>query len=857
MATGFSTHTTASFRTKSDGDRSGLRKWLPAGVLTGVEVFLLLFLALLISVAFMPNASLAKSNLPNCPSNQKKAYKNCFGTYKYDGGDKYVGEWKADKRHGNGKYFYSDKSVYDGQWRKGEKHGKGTYTFADGETYVGTFVDGDYNGKGTYSYANGDKYVGEWKADEKSGQGTFFFANGTKYIGEWLKDKRHGKGKYFYDDESTYNGEWIDGEKEGQGTYRFKDGERYVGTFVGGDYNGNGSYFYANGDKYVGGWESDQKSGQGTFTFKSGNKYIGEFKDGKRNGQGSFIFSDGEKFVGTFVDGDYNGFGTYTYKNGDLFEGQWKADKKNGQGTYTFSSGKKYVGEWKDDNYNGLGTLFAADGSVTQRGRFKNDKFVSSEDFTDPAAPAPTGPNVLAKSTLKKCPTDQSARFHLCFGKYTYPKGGIYLGEWKDDKRHGKGTYTFTDGEQYIGEYANDKRIGFGVLTLKSGARYEGAWVNSEQEGFGTYYFADGDIYAGNFKNGKRHGQGTYTHSDGDKYIGEYIKDKNHGHGTYLFEDGDKYVGEFADGKRNGQGTYIFESGKKFVGGFKDGDYHGQGILFAADGSIIEQGRYENDELVAPQTVAVAPTTPAPAVDNSVAIASSGSKVALVIGNQSYTNSTPLKNPNNDARAIAEMLRKMGFTVFSGTDLDKRSFDLTIRDFVVKAEQADIALFYYAGHAVQVAGQNYMVPTDAVVDHPRAIDFELVNMSVVSNYMGGRDKIGIILLDACRDNPFTRSLSRSLGASRSTQVGSGLAPVVSQAGGLLIGFATAPNDVAGDGEGNNSPFATGLLKHLPTPGLEIELAMKRVKAEVIRMTKNGQRPWHNSDLAKEVYLMAN
>ena len=120
--------------------------------------------------------------------------------------------------------------------------------------------------------------------------------------------------------------------------------------------------------------------------------------------------------------------------------------------------------------------------------------------------------------------------------------------------------------------------------------------------------------------------------------------------------------------------------------------------------------------------------------------------------------------------------------------------------------------------------------------------------------MGGERQIGIILLDACRDNPFTKSLKRSMAASRAATVSDGLAPISSDVGGLVVAFATAPGDTASDGVGANSPFTTALLKWMPEKGLEIELMMKKVKSEVSTITNNDQRPWTNSDLTTEVYL---
>ena len=243
-----------------------------------------------------------------------------------------------------------------------------------------------------------------------------------------------------------------------------------------------------------------------------------------------------------------------------------------------------------------------------------------------------------------------------------------------------------------------------------------------------------------------------------------------------------------------------------------------------------------------------------PKPDNSTTVYNDNRrKVALVIGNDDYAHAVPLDNPKNDARAMSSMLKKMGFKVFSGTDLDHAGMLRQIREFVGEARQADIALAFYAGHGIQVGGQNYLIPVDARLEEPSAIDFELINVSKITNYIGGLNKVGIILLDACRDNPFARKLSRSLG-TRSAQVGSGLAQIRSEGGGLLVGFATAPDDVAVDGDGKNSPFTTALLKHFPTSGMEVQRVMTRVKAEVIKITKNDQRPWHNSDLAVDVFL---
>jgi len=269
-----------------------------------------------------------------------------------------------------------------------------------------------------------------------------------------------------------------------------------------------------------------------------------------------------------------------------------------------------------------------------------------------------------------------------------------------------------------------------------------------------------------------------------------------------------------------------------------------------------EDGRDLYQDCTPPKVVV---KTPDPQSNTADPVPSPGptSKVALVIGNGRYSNAPELENPSNDAAAMARVLQGMGFTVIQGVDLKRTDMENKIADFARAAATADVSLFFYAGHGIQVSGRNYLVPVEAAVKDKTSLAFELIDVQKVTQFMGGNGKTSIVLLDACRDNPLTRSLARSLGSSRSSSVGQGLAPIRAEHGGMLIGFATAPGDVAADGDGMaNSPFTTALLKHLPTPGLEIELAMKKVKAEVLQLTGNKQRPWHNSDLAREIYLVS-
>jgi hypothetical protein len=228
-------------------------------------------------------------------------------------------------------------------------------------------------------------------------------------------------------------------------------------------------------------------------------------------------------------------------------------------------------------------------------------------------------------------------------------------------------------------------------------------------------------------------------------------------------------------------------------------------------------------------------------------------RVALVIGNGRYRSVAPLANPANDAADIAAALRKLGFDVVEGRDLDKRGMEDKVREFSRKLDRASLALFFYAGHGLQVAGKNYLVPVDAKLERPGDLAFDAMDVSQVLAQMEADQRVNLVFLDACRDNPLARTLARSLG-TRSASVGQGLASIQSAVG-TLIAYATQPDNVALDGDGQrNSPFTTALLRHIATPGLEISTLIRRVRADVIAATQKKQVPWDHSSLVGDVML---
>ncbi len=478
--------------------------------------------------------------------------------------------------------------------------------------------------------------------------------------------------------------------------------------------------------------------------------------------------------------------------------------------------------------------------------------------------------------------TDFGAWRHNCFGPLTFPNGHKYVGEFRDNKRHGQGTFTFANGDKYVGEFKDDKR-----------------------HGQGTFTFANGDKYVGEYKDDKPNGQGANTLANGDKYVGEFRDGKPNGQGTATYANGFKYVGEFRDHKFNGQGSLTTPVGSKYVGEFRDGKYNGQGIEYRSDGSIAKSGQWADNALTHsyaldttrfpfnPTQVAAVPTIDASKAERDrlaveieaerkrrqeleerlaaeskererlaqeakererqVAeakereqrtpttpspIASPKNPHALIIGNAAYPGSSRLDNPINDAKAIEQKLKSMGFTVTVVTDANRQRLVQAMSQFRKTASNADLSLLFYSGHGVQIFGTNYILPIDVDQSDVAQATIQGVSLnSVVENFLPGKTKI--VFLDACRDNPLQRSNDRS--------VSKGLAPI-SVAQGTLIAYATKDGQTASDGVGQkNSPFTKALLEHLSDPQ-DIAVILRKVREKVMTATGGKQQPWEYGSL---------
>lgn len=347
------------------------------------------------------------------------------------------------------------------------------------------------------------------------------------------------------------------------------------------------------------------------------------------------------------------------------------------------------------------------------------------------------------------------------------------------------------------------------------------------------------------------------------------------GKGSILGFGGWSYAGEFRDGQAQGRGTFTWMNGTRFEGIFEGGRRVGPGTLTRTNGEVVhgiwndvkgvgyqtfEEYNTVPRRLDAAEFAAATATQPAPSVtsvapaasaapmvvadvipaagDKSAMPTSSARRIALVIGNAAYREA-PLKNPANDARDIAAALTRLGFDVILRTDATLPQMEQAIDTFYARLKQGGTGLFYFAGHGLQVGGVNYLVPVGARLQSESDARFQTVDAGRVLGKMeDAANGLNIVILDACRNNPFARSFRSAA---------QGLAKMDAPTG-SLIAYATAPGSVAADGEGRNGVYTRNLLRHLGTQGLSVEEMFKRVRLGVVADTQKTQVPWEASSL---------
>src|SRR5437868_3949197 len=221
-------------------------------------------------------------------------------------------------------------------------------------------------------------------------------------------------------------------------------------------------------------------------------------------------------------------------------------------------------------------------------------------------------------------------------------------------------------------------------------------------------------------------------------------------------------------------------------------------------------------------------------------------RVALVIGNSAYQKVAKLPNPANDAAAVAAMLKAAGFDlVDSKSNLTASELRKTLRDFGSKARDADMAVIYYAGHGIELDGTNYLIPVDAALETDTDVLDETLSLGRVLVAVEPAKQLRLVILDACRDNPFAKNMKRTM-ASRA--IGRGLAKVEPTSPNTVIAFAAKAGSTASDGTGKNSPFAVALIEHLAKPGLDLQRAFRFVRDDVLKATNNAQEPYTYTSL---------
>jgi tetratricopeptide (TPR) repeat protein len=264
-------------------------------------------------------------------------------------------------------------------------------------------------------------------------------------------------------------------------------------------------------------------------------------------------------------------------------------------------------------------------------------------------------------------------------------------------------------------------------------------------------------------------------------------------------------------------------------------------VVASTDPSAEQLRETARERLATLPSYGVASIAPSePTKSPTVALPPQGRRIGLVIGNSAYKAVPALPNARRDAETVATALRRVGFeSVKVELDLSREGLINALRLFAREADRADWALVYYAGHGLEVAGTNFLIPIDAKLETDRDVNFEAVPLEAILSSVESARKLRLVLLDACRDNPFASQMRRN-GATRS--IGRGLARVEPDSGTLVV-YASKHGEIALDGDGQNSPFATAFVKNLTTPGIEIRKLFDLVRDDVMEATRRRQQPF--------------
>lgn len=438
------------------------------------------------------------------------------------------------------------------------------------------------------------------------------------------------------------------------------------------------------------------------------------------------------------------------------------------------------------------------------------------------------------------------------------------------DCRDGKGVRTFNDGGRYEGEFKNAKFHGLGDYYWPSGNHYNGYWQNGRREGYGRFTWADGGVSEGIWENGKfvqeaplpaQLGRTTQDAAlqidwlEPDPALNQLAQARvllrlcvkgesepelelsvNDLMQTAALSRGYRVVSAQADAVAAAASAPGCDAVIQREITLQAGTNHIQiRVSGAAGATELERNLHYQ------------PGSAQPAVIHP------GQRVALLIGNGNYQK-MPLRNPVNDATAMADALRGLGFKVLLHTDADAREMRDAIYQFgdLLRADRDSVGLFYFAGHGMQIKGENYLIPLGIRVRSERDVELDAVKLArVMLGFEDARNRMNMIILDACRDNPFANSFKAS--GTRS-MAGQGLSPTISPRG-TFIAFAAQPGAVAADGQGEHGLYTEALLNTISRPGLQLEDVFKQVRAHVRTRSQNRQIPWENSSIEGDFYFV--
>ena len=757
--------------------------------------------------------------------------------------------------------------------------GYGTYQTEE-TRYTGFFEDGIPNGHGIITWSSGDTYIGEFKNNKRTMQGSYYFADGYYLRGYFKDNLRHGP-----NDQFLPNGQK---DKMESGVFDMDNlSKKTSGCIYGSDKDGFGVIWYDNGNIYEGYSKKGQYNGYGKLSLSDGSVYEGNFRNGKYHGYGmltqpdtvlagiweegkyngalknqkgcvsgdcensySVLVDETRKYFGDFKHGQPNGRGRIEYKNGDRYNGTISNGSMVGYGTYIYADSgepdakERYVGEFLNNQPHGYGAMIWKNGDIYY-GKFANGLMQGQGIFEKKGSDNPEPGQYRAGTKLRDIDISE---IEPIFGNsdefgIILTKEGKYTGDLIDGVPNGHGMLECYNGMLIIGNFDEGKANGQCIAENSEGewVSYKGSFANGKIQGHGSMEMRDGSIRRGQFRNGilskeevdlkVAKPQISWTEP---QVISTQVKDgkaivKLCVYSDAEISDVEIYCNDILKKKIISKG----QSGKSSICDYsyaceielEPGRNEIKAKVRNEGGASVSEPRYvtweENDML------------------------SSQKRVALIIGNADYANIGKLRNPANDAKLMDATLKQLGFECLTYTNITRDQMKQAVYAFGERiASEKAVGLFYYAGHGIQVDGVNYLVPVEALLD--RKDDVEDVCFSIekiLGEMRYANNDLNIIVLDACRDDPFAKT-------TRAIKGDGGLAQLNAPKG-TYIAYATSPGKTALDGTGNNGVYTEQLAKAMMVPGYKLEDVFKQVRNEVFRITNEQQIPWENSSVFGE------